>query len=131
MFLNLINKEEKENFLELVYKIASCDDEFSEEEEEILNNYKLELGIETVPDTKPAEKLIAYFADRETQLKKVVFFELYGMIMADGMMVDDENAMLEKIKEAFALGDQAYADMMAAADGLQKAYDAVYTAIFD
>ena len=131
MFLNLINKEEKENFLELVYKIASCDDEFSEEEEEILNNYKLELGIDTVPDTKPAEELIAYFSDRETQLKKVVFFELYGMIMADGMVVDDENAMLEKIKEAFALGNQAYADMMAAADGLQKAYDAVYTAIFD
>ena len=42
MFANVMNQTEKEKFLELIYKIAQCDDEYSEEEEDLLNNYKIE-----------------------------------------------------------------------------------------
>jgi hypothetical protein len=32
MFANVMNQTDKEKFLELIYKIAQCDDEYSEEE---------------------------------------------------------------------------------------------------
>ncbi len=41
MFLQVMNNEEKEKFLELVYKIANIDGEYAQEEEELINNYKL------------------------------------------------------------------------------------------
>lgn len=131
MFVNLMNVEEKKNFLELVYKIANCDGEFSDDEEELVNSYKMELGISDIPDTKSIDELIALFADKAIQLKKIVFFELYGMIMADGKVVDAETEILNNLKNQLSLGEEFYAELVNAATELQKAYDMVYSAIFD
>jgi uncharacterized tellurite resistance protein B-like protein len=126
-----MNVEEKKNFLELVYKIANCDGEFSDDEEELVNSYKMELGISDIPDTKSIDELIALFADKAIQLKKIVFFELYGMIMADGKVVDAETEILNNLKNQLSLGEEFYAELVNAATELQKAYDMVYSAIFD
>ena len=83
MFANIMDQSEKEKFLELIHKIAQCDEDYSEEEEELLNNYKIELGIQDVKDTDTLEGLVEFFAGKTPELKKIVFFELYGMIMAD------------------------------------------------
>jgi uncharacterized tellurite resistance protein B-like protein len=131
MFVNLMNIEEKKNFLELVYKIANCDGEFSPDEEELINSYKMELGINDIPDTKSIDELIASFSDKEIQIKKVVFFELYGMIMADGKVADAETAILDNLKNQLSLDEESYTKLVNAAEGLQKAYDAVYSTIFD
>ena len=40
MFLQVMNMEEKEKFLEFVYKIANVDGEYAEEEQEIIDSYK-------------------------------------------------------------------------------------------
>ena len=45
MFLNSMSTDEKDRFLELAYKLAQIDGEYAEEEEEIINSYKAELGI--------------------------------------------------------------------------------------
>ena len=131
MFLNLMNTEEKENFLELIYKIATCDGEFAVEEEELVNNYKIELGIDTFTDTKSINELINYFSNKQLLLKKIVFFELYGMIVADGTIVDSEKSILVNLKDKFALGENANTQLINAVNELQKAYDTVYTSIWE
>lgn len=131
MFANLFNSEEKENFLELVYKIATCDGEYAAEEEELVNNYKIELSINNIPETKSISELIEYFSHKETPLKKVVFFELYGMIMADSYIADNESKILDYLKEKFTLNEKEYLKMITAANELQRAYDLVYDAVFN
>lgn len=131
MFANLMDREEKGKFLELVYKIANCDQNYADEEEELVNNYKIELGLTSIPETDSIENILKYFGDKGDQIKKIIFFELYGMIMADGLIADKEEKILMQIKENFTLDEVIYENLMNAAIDLQKAYDAVYTAVFD
>ena len=130
MFANVMNQAEKEKFLELIYKIAHCDDEYSEEEEDLLNNYKIELGLQDVNDTDTLEGLVNFFAVKSPELKKIVFFELYGMIMADSKIEEKEAALIEMIEAAFGLPKSQYADIIAVADDLRKVYDHIYEVLF-
>lgn len=130
MFANVMNQTEKEKFLELIYKIAQCDDEYSEEEEDLLNNYKIELGLQDVNDTDTLEGLVNYFAVKSQELKKIVFFELYGMIMADSKIEEKEAALIEMIEAAFGLPKSQYMDIISVADDLRKVYDHIYEVLF-
>ena len=130
MFANVMNQSEKEKFLELIYKIAQCDEEYSEEEEEILNNYEAELGMENVNDTDTLEGLVTFFAGKSPELKKIVFFELYGMIMADRKIEKKEAELMEMIEKAFGLPESQYKDIISVAEDLRNVYERVYEVLF-
>lgn len=130
MFANVMNQSEKEKFLELIYKIAQCDEEYSEEEEEILNNYKAELGMENVNDTDTLEGLVVFFAGKSSELKKIVFFELYGMIMADRKIEKNEAELMEMIEKAFGLPESQYRDIISVAEDLRNVYERIYEVLF-
>lgn len=130
MFANVMNQSEKEKFLELIYKIAQCDEEYSEEEEEILNNYKAELGMENVNDTDTLEGLVTFFAGKSPELKKIVFFELYGMIMADRKIEKKEAELMEMIEKAFGLPESQYKDIISVAEDLRNVYERIYEVLF-
>lgn len=131
MFIERLNENEKKDFLELIYKIANCDNNFADEEEELINSYKNELGIEKIENTKTIDQLVEEFAEKSIQIKKVVFFELYGMIMADGKLELQEERIFFLIKNKFMLEEKSYTKLIKAAEQLQQAYDQVYAAIFD
>ena len=126
-----MNQEEKENFLELVYKMATCDGVYAEEEEELVTNYKWELNLKDIPDTKTVSELLDYFSEKSNALRKIVFFELYGMVMANGEIEKNEKEIMDELKIKFTLDEKAYADMIMAADMLKDAYDRVYSAVFE
>lgn len=126
-----MNTEEKAKFLELVYKTATCDSDYAEEEQELVRSYQIELGMDEIPETASLEELIAYFAAKEATLKKAVLFELYGMILADDKIEAAEAQILELIDQHFALPKEASDRLLEAARELQQAYDKVYSAIFD
>ena len=130
MFANVMDQSEKEKFLELIHKIAQCDEDYSEEEEELLNNYKIELGIQDVKDTDTLEGLVDFFAGKTPELKKIVFFELYGMIMADGKIALKESELIEMVEKAFGLPESLYIEIISVADELRKVYDRIYDVLF-
>lgn len=130
MFANVMNQSEKEKFMELISKIAQCDDDYSEEEEEILNNYKIELGIQDVNDTDTLEGLVNFFAEKSRELKKIVFFELYGMIMADRKIESKEATLMEMIENAFGLPESQYRDIISVAEDLRNVYERIYEVLF-
>ena len=130
MFVNLFDQEEKEKFLELIYKMATCDGVYAEEEKELLNNYKIEFGIDQIPDTLSVHDLVQYFAEKTDDKKKIVLFELYGMVLADDEIGKREKDMFEEIKKIFALNTEVYDKIEKAAVTLKEAYDAVYDAVF-
>ena len=130
MFVNLFDQDEKEKFLELIYKMATCDGVYAEEEKELLNNYKIEFGIDQIPDTLSVHDLVKYFAEKTDDKKKIVLFELYGMVLADDEIGTREKDMFEEIKKIFALNTEVYDKIEKAAVTLKEAYDAVYDAVF-
>lgn len=130
MFTNLFNNEEKEKFLELIFKIAHCDGDYAEEEEELINNYKIELNISDIKDTASIDELVIYFGRKSDKIKKIVLFELYGMMMADANIADEEKHILDLIKFEFKFKDEVYDSIIDAATELQNVYDKIYDVLF-
>ena len=131
MFTKLLNDEERSKFLELIYKLACCDGEYAEEEQEIVNNYKLELSIEDIPDTDSIEGLTKYFSMKNVKIKRIVLFEVWGMILSDGNVGKNERTAFEGIKKAFALEASTIDEIINVASELQKVYDRIYDIIFE
>lgn len=131
MFLNIMNNEEKEKFLELVYKVANADGDYAEEEQEIVNSYKNELEIDTINDNSTIIELIEYFANKNEVIKKVVMFETVGIVNADAVVVKAEKEILKNMNAQFALGKETYKQINDVAEKLQKVYDEIYNILFD
>ena len=131
MFLQVMNTEEQEKFLELVYKIANIDGEYAEEEQEIVNSYKNELGLSKVPETSDIDGLVRYFSAKATELKKIVLFETVGLINADEKIEKEEADLLDKMSGAFGLDKDVVDRIKSVAKKLQDVYDEVYSALFD
>ncbi len=130
MFAHTLNEEEKGKFLELVYKVALCDEDYADDEQEIITNYKAELGLTEIPETAEVEDLILYFAAKPEKTKKIVYFEVYRMVMADSVVAEAEGVILNQIKIDFDLSAEEYTEIDTAADDLQNARDRVYDAVF-
>lgn len=130
MFTHLMNEEEKSKFLELVYKISNIDDEYAKEEEELINSYKKELEIEVIEDTQSIESLISYFGKKSEEIKRIVLFEIYGLILADDKIEKEEEQILEEIRKDFQFEEQELKEILSVAKRLQVVYDDIYNVIF-
>lgn len=130
MFLQTMNTEEKERFLEFVYKVANIEGEFTEEEQEIINSYKNELGLSEIPETSNIEGLIGYFSTKADEMKKIVLFEIIGLINADDKIAKEEEDILSKVVASFDLDNEVVERIKSAAKKLQDVYDEVYEVLF-
>ena len=126
MFLNSMSTDEKERFLVLAYKLAKTDGNYAAEEEEIINSYKAELGIADIGDTGSIDDLIDFFATRNETVKKIVLFELYGMICADSKIEESEKDVFEQVKTKFGISEELVKQITGVADELQAVYDKIY-----
>lgn len=131
MFLQIMNIEEKEKFLEFVYKVANVEGEFAEEEQEIINSYKKELGVSEIPETSDIEGLIGYFSTKVDEIKKLVLFEIIGLINADNKIAKEEEKILNKVVASFGLDNEIVGRIKSTAKKLQDIYDEVYDILFD
>ena len=126
MFLNVMEVEERKKFLELAFKLAQIDGDYAEEEEEIINSYKAELGITEIEDTLSIDELISYFSSKNDTVKKVVLFEVYGMIRADDKTEKSEEEVFDNIKSQFNISADVVEQIVSVADELQNVYDKLY-----
>ena len=103
MFADRLDAEAREKFLELVYKLASCDGGYGEEEQEIIDSYRNELSVHEIPDTGSIHELADYFSEKETQVKKIVLFEVCGIILSDQNVGENEQEAFDYIKRYLLL----------------------------
>jgi len=131
MFLQVMDKEEKEKFLELVYKVANADGEYAEEEKEIVNSYMKELSIDTIKDTLDIESLLLYFSTKAETLKRIVAFEIFGLIQSDEIIDGSEEQVLASMAKAFNFEDETINAIKESANKLKETYDQIYNVLFD
>lgn len=131
MFLDVLNKEDKINFLEFVNLLAKCDGEFADEEKEILNNYMIETGINEIPENnKNIENIIEYFSTRDEAIRKIILFEAYGLVLADNKITDEEKNIISKLDKMSGLNREKLDEIKEVVNRLQKVYDDIYNLIF-
>lgn len=123
-----LNREEKEKFFELIYKLASCDGVLREEEQELIEGCRRELDIRDNPNTGSFENLADYFGRCDDRVKKIVLFEVCGIILADNEVGENEQKAFDYLKEALAVDEQE--EIISIANDLKLIQDRVKDIVF-
>lgn len=103
MYLNLLSKKEQEDFLELARYSMGLNGEYKNEEEEILLNYKFECHLVEYKAYRQEdiENIIVNLSKSSKQIKKVIFIEIFGILLADGEICEDESIFVQKLTSVF------------------------------
>lgn len=130
MFLDVLSKEDKLNFVELAYLIVKCDEEFADEEREVINNYLIETGIKEIPNTeKSLDELMEYFSNRDENIRKIILFEGYGLVLADDKISEQEKEIVDKLTRMANLEEEKSRKIKKLVIDLKKIYDDIYDTI--
>jgi len=107
MLLMKLNNKEKFAFLQLAYYIAYIDGEFETKEENIIEEYCVEMGIETIPFNIEEFNLEETLEDINTSYsKKIVVLELMILIHSDDKFHELEVEVLDNIIKAFNISKE-------------------------
>lgn len=107
MLLMKLNNKEKFAFLQLAYYIAYIDGEFESKEENVIEEYCAEMGIEKIHFNPKEFNLYETLADIHTESsKKIVILELMILIHSDDRFHELEEKVLDEITKAFDITEE-------------------------
>ena len=109
MFLKVLNKEQKENFLELAYLLARCGYHFEEPEETMLQEFRYEMHLDENNYTiagKELDEILKIFENCQMKIKLSVFIELIALVLCDSEYDKKEKEVISIIKERFGISEQ-------------------------
>lgn len=97
MFLNELNKTQKDAFVNLSICAAEANDDFAVEEKTMIDEYCREMGIVFENVAKLSmEQITEIFQQADYHIKKISLFELIGLLFADSVLDQKEKDFLYK-----------------------------------
>ena len=91
----------------MAHYVARSDSDFSISEEDIINNYCLEMQIENIDFDKSNFDLYNTLGKiKGARSQKIVLLEIMALIYSDNFLHEEERKVLEKILEEFNLSYQ-------------------------
>ncbi|WP_375724114.1 hypothetical protein LXN10_01045 [Arcobacter sp. KX21116] len=103
MYLDLLNKDEQKDFLELARYSMGLNGEYKEEEEEVLLGYKNECQLVDYTAFRQDEikNIIKNLIASSKKVKKIIIVELFGILLADGEVCDKESEFINMLSNEF------------------------------
>lgn len=108
MFLEELNTKERKNFLELAYFTMLSDGVIAEEEQVMFNRFRVELQLsekDYAIQEKSISTILNEFNASKKRIKKIVMFELWGIMLANHKLDEKQQELVEKIKNEWNLRD--------------------------
>lgn len=127
MFLNELNKKESIAFINLVTLLAQTDNSYSEKEKELIADYKNELSLkdETL-ESLSFEAAIKELNNSTPRIKNIIYFELVGLALIDGVYEDSEIDYLNKLASSFNISKDKQNDYVTYFKVVKDLYDATF-----
>lgn len=124
MFLELLNDEKKFLFLHLAANAANTNGVLEESERQLLGMYAKQMDVEMIEKSDiPLDILLERLNDIcDFNEKKVILFELIGVIFADKEYDESEKMFLDNIGDKFGISN----DMIETMVLLMKEYIDLY-----
>ncbi len=125
MYLNRLNNEQKELFLDICIHAAMSNNDFEEKEKELLRQYCDEMHITTVRYTPnlsledAANKLLKLSSDEEMRM---ISLELVALVLSDNHFDEFENQFIDNFAEKIKLGRGKIAQLIVLLNNLSEAY---------
>ena len=124
MYLNELNKEQKNRFLDLGISLATADSDFSDTEKNTIHLLCDEMRITDryTAEASP-EEAIHFFVDETcSRIQRIVVFELLGIAMADSVYETREHEMVLKVADAFSISEDEIYEIREAITQLYRLY---------
>lgn len=98
MFLKELDESESIAFINLVKELALIDDSFAKEEQNLINDYLVELHLTEDKVIKMNyHEVIDKMKTLTSRKKEIIYFELVGLALVDGQYGEKEVEFLDKI----------------------------------
>lgn len=129
MFLELLNTEKKIMFLHLAANAANVNGVLDEAEKQLLEMYAKQMDVEVIEKSDiPLEVVLERLNNIcDFNEKKVILFELIGVLFADKEYDDSERRFLESIAYKFGISNEMIDTMVS----LMKEYIDLYNRTFE
>ena len=127
MFLNNLNNEQKNLFLEFAIKAAEISRGMSLEEKNMLKEFALEMMITPKYETiKSSEEIIKRLTEISSKKDlRIITFEILGIMYSDSNYDETEKDFVFSIANAFGITKESVIDM----DSAIKKYSELYSEI--
>lgn len=105
MYLDLLNKEEQQDFLELARYSMGRNGRHKQEEEEVLLGYKYECQLVEYKEYRQEDidKIIKNLSASTKKVKKIILIELFGILLADGEVCEQESEFIDMLSNEFQI----------------------------
>ena len=117
MLLNLLSKEEKMHFIDLLRKVLIIDGPANEFEKQIQAKFQSEMGSEISKyrmSLLTTEKLIEYFSAKSKGVKNIVYYNLVAASLYDEFYSVEEHLLLDQIQKSFAITEKKKIELVKA-----------------
>ena len=107
MYLNQLNLTEKNAFMSLSIHAANADGVVDDSETLLFQNFCKEMEIPYLDPKNCADldQVIKVFAASAPRIKKIVMFELLGLLYTDGEFSQPEQVFAHKVAEGIGVSD--------------------------
>lgn len=127
MFLHLLNNEQRELFLDLAIKATEANGVVEIEEKNMLKAFSLEMQIPFRYTTKKTtDEILSRLSDITTEKeKKILAFELIGILLADGIYDEEEKTFMIQISERANISMDVIEKMINVLDEYRNIYEKI------
>jgi uncharacterized tellurite resistance protein B-like protein len=104
MFLNRLDNNSKQLFLNLAYSVAQSDESFSDMQKELIGNYASEMDIDNIDFNK--NDFVSESALKKVQNKdyqKIILIEILAIVYSDNIMHPAEKEIIDTIVDTWNL----------------------------
>ena len=108
MFLNQLTDSEKAAFISFSVHAANSDDVFADEEKVMINEYckEMELDYPDKDNIMSMEDIMAVLSKSDIHNKKIVMFEILGLVYSDGEYAEEEKRFVNTYAKEIGLTEE-------------------------
>ncbi|MCM1186543.1 MAG: hypothetical protein NC251_10460 [Lachnoclostridium sp.] len=132
MFLYLLKEDNKVRFIELCKHASEADEIVDAKEIETINVYCREMGIseEAISDKRELDMILEELKNgADVTEKKIILFEILGLMLADEQYTESEEQFVLKIIETFGIDNQSVNNMYSLLEIYKAVYKQLYMAV--
>ena len=123
MYLKELMQGEKYAFYAIVKRLVSIDENFSAEEQALIDGFLAEMNLEKEQIKEiPLEEAIKMFSFSTSSVRKKVFLELVGVSLCDKILHKNEEEFLDSIAKSFSINEKEKEDIIQTVDSLLDIY---------
>jgi len=134
MFLNQLERKNKEAFLKICVLAALSNGVFAQEEKEMIGAYCREMNIpENIPDcSETLEDVLKELAiSTSNKEKNIILLEILGLVKSDGIYDEKEVDFMEKLSKGLDVKEGTLTKLNALLEIYTVVYKEIYLAIND